>query len=55
MTVSQLLDNTSSADLSEWAALYSMEHDDRQRVAARTGSADVEGQLLAVFGKRDGR
>lgn len=50
MTVSQLLANTTAADLNEWMALYRMEHEDRQGGA----NSDTEDNLRRIFGKPNG-
>lgn len=46
MTASQLLDNTTSADITEWMSLYRLEHEERNP------PPDVEDDLRKVFGRK---
>lgn len=50
MTVSQLLDNTTSYELGEWMAELKLEHDERTEEKEQQ---TVESDLKKVFGKRE--
>jgi len=52
MTVSQLLENTTSEELAEWQALYILEkeeHEERKDVYAKKTAAEAKARKQGMF------
>lgn len=50
MTVSQLLRNTTSAELSEWAAYFQLEQEDRERPRDELSEDDAWRKAFNAYG-----